>query len=147
MQELLPKTKGSRTTLNTGTAPAASPPAVPRFSPERWSNGFFANLKDFLTERPVKLPPSATKTALREEQFGGSLWENFREWLRPLPPSLRHGAHSRMEVEWKPWYRVFWENLRDAIARLLIEFKAREAVPALLELAASGRTIDHECAE
>jgi hypothetical protein len=38
-------------------------------------------------------------------------------------------------------------DMRDNIARLLIEFKAREAVPALLELAASGRRIDHECVE
>lgn len=38
-------------------------------------------------------------------------------------------------------------DMRDSIARLLIEFKARDAVPALLDLAASSKTIDHECAE
>lgn len=38
-------------------------------------------------------------------------------------------------------------DMRDAIARTLQALKAREAVPALLELAASGKTIDHECVE
>jgi hypothetical protein len=38
-------------------------------------------------------------------------------------------------------------DMRDAIARTLVDLKAKDAVPALLELAASGRTIDHECVE
>jgi HEAT repeat protein len=38
-------------------------------------------------------------------------------------------------------------DMRDAIARALVELGAKEAVVPLLELAASGRTIDHECVE
>jgi HEAT repeat protein len=38
-------------------------------------------------------------------------------------------------------------DMRDAIARTLVDLKAKEAVVPLLELAASGRTIDHECVE
>ncbi len=38
-------------------------------------------------------------------------------------------------------------DMRDAIARTLVDLRAKEAVGPLLELAASGRTIDHECVE
>jgi HEAT repeat protein len=38
-------------------------------------------------------------------------------------------------------------DMRDAIARALVDLKAKEAVVPLLELAGSGRTIDHECVE
>ena len=38
-------------------------------------------------------------------------------------------------------------DMRDTIARALGELKAREAVVPLLELAKSGKTIDHECVE
>ena len=79
------------------------------------SQSFWSNLRDFLAERPVKLPPSATKGSLGEDQFGSGFVENLKEWFRPLPASAKH-LHSRMEVEWKPWYRSFWENLRDTIA-------------------------------
>ena len=115
-----------------------------------WVQSLFSGLKDFLTERPVKvprgaarpgifveerqaggflenlkewfrpLPPYARGTArpgiFVEERYAGGLLENLKEWFRPLPPYARGPVRSRMEVEWKPWYRVFWANLRDAIA-------------------------------
>ena len=113
VQELLPNTKSGLTSPGTAALSRA-----PRFALEQesWSKGFFANLKDFLTERPVKMPRSASAGAFSEEEFGGGFFENLKEWLHPLPPSVRRAAHSRMEVEWKPWYRAFWENLRDAVA-------------------------------
>ncbi len=91
---------------------------VPTFTVDHkaLSGGFLSNFKDFLIERPVKLPRNARGGAFTEVQYGGSFAENLREWFRPLPKSLRHGARSRMEVEWKPWYRQFFENLGDAIA-------------------------------
>ncbi len=123
MQELLPNTKSSVVPPDTGAAKAprpagASPARTPRFTLEqqRWSKGFFSNLKDFLTERPLKVTRSAGGGAFAEDEFGGGFFENLKEWLRPLPRSARQAALSRMEVEWKPWYRAFWENLRDAIS-------------------------------
>jgi len=80
------------------------------------SEGFWANLKDFLTERPVKLPPTATRSTLTEDHFGGGFWDNLKDSLKPLPPSAKRAVHSRMEVAWKPWYRSYWENLRDTIS-------------------------------
>ncbi len=81
---------------------------------ESWVRGFFSSLKDFLTERPVKLPRNA-KGALTEDSFGSGFSANLKEWFRPAPAAARRVGHSRMEVEWKPWYHTFWGNLRDAI--------------------------------
>jgi protein TonB len=93
-------------------------PRLPTFGVDHHalSSGFFSNLRDFLTERPVKLPRNVKGGAFTDVRYGGGFTENLKEWFRPLPKSMRHGEHSRMEVEWKPWYRQFWENLHDAIA-------------------------------
>ncbi len=91
---------------------------TPQFAVERqpWAKGFFSSLRDFLTERPMKAPRNIKVGAFIADRFGDGLGENLKEFLRPLPKSVQHAAHSRMEVEWKPWYRTFWENLRDRIA-------------------------------
>ncbi len=107
-----PTAAGARVQL----APGTRVPSLVVERPSWWKN-FFSSVKDFLAERPVKLPRNAPRSgAFAEERFGGGLVENLREWLRPLPPDARGAVHSRMEIEWKPWYRAFWENLRDAIA-------------------------------
>ena len=49
-------------------------------------------------------------------------------------------------IKTREWNRC-GGDMRDYIARTLMELKAREAVPALLEVAASGKPIDHECVE
>ena len=105
-------------------APESPRPALgpgtykPRFVVEQepWTKNFFASLKDFLTERPAKVPRGNVEGAFIPEAFGGSFLENLTEWFRPLPRQARRGSRSRMEVEWRPGYRVFWGNLRDAIA-------------------------------
>ena len=38
-------------------------------------------------------------------------------------------------------------DMRDSIARTLIDLKAKEAVVPLLDLVKSGKAIDHECVE
>ncbi len=117
MQGLLTNPKGNAAQ---GPRPAgAAGTYTPRFMvrQESWSKSFFSSLKDFLTERPVKLPRGAKAGAfITEESFGGGFWENLGEWFRPMPRSARRGTHSRMEIEWKSWHHSFWENLRDAIA-------------------------------
>jgi TonB family protein len=96
----------------------APAPRLPRFAIEErsWSQSFFSSLKEFLTERPVKLPRTTAQGAFSEVHFGGGFVENLKEWFRPLPASAGQGANSRMQLEWKPRYLVFWENLSDAIA-------------------------------
>jgi len=83
-------------------------------SEQPWSQGFFTRLKEFLTEKPVKVPANVPG-ALGQVSYGSGLIENLKEYFRPLPPYARH-ASGRMVVEWKPWYKQFWENLRDIVA-------------------------------
>lgn len=96
-------------------APAEAPPVrLPNFELKGiLAQGFFSNLRDFLMEKPVRVPRGAAGTAFAPSGFGAGFLENLREWLKPAG---RVAVHSRMAVEWKPWYRTFWENLRDAIA-------------------------------
>jgi protein TonB len=98
--------------------PNTAPSRLPRFvvPQESWAGGFFSRLKSFLTDRPLQLPRSAGPGAFSQTTFGGGFFENFKEWLRPLPPSARGPINPRMEVAWKSWHTSVWENLRDAIA-------------------------------
>ncbi len=100
------------------TLPPAPNAKLPQFinEPEPWVTGFFRRLKEFLTERPVKLPPNAGPAALGMVTFGAGFRENLREFFRPVPPALRGPVHSRYAVEWSSPGRVFWQNLRDLVA-------------------------------
>lgn len=77
---------------------------------------FFSNLKEFLMERPVKLPARQGYDAFEPVHFGSSFKENFKEWLRPLPPSARRMRDSDLLISSKSWFGAFFENVRDAIA-------------------------------
>ena len=70
----------------------------PRFVIEQqpWTKNFFASLKDFLTERPVKMPRGNVEGAFIPESFGGGFLGNLKEWFQPLPRQARRGSHSRM---------------------------------------------------
>ena len=103
-----------------GTRPAqrAEQPKIPAFLVERepWAKGFFRRVKEFLTERPVKVPNATGPLPLVPKEFGSSFSENLREFFQPVPRSLQGPVRSRMLVDWKPVSSVFWENLRDLIA-------------------------------
>ena len=75
---------------------------------------FFSNLKDFLTARPVKV--RGTSPVFAPPTFGSGTVENLKEWFRPTPAAARRTADSRMLLGWQPWYRSFWQNVRDTIA-------------------------------
>lgn len=78
------------------------------------------------------------------------------DFERAITAAQRLGRYPRLRARIVPaltaaiktgdWPRC-GGDMRDAIARVLVELKAKEAVVPLLELAASGRTIDHECVE
>src|SRR5580658_9621414 len=76
-------------------------------SPSLWSN-----LKDFLTERPVKLPSGAPE-AFHTEGLDESFVASFKAFFQP---GTRSAVRSGMAVDWQPEYRVFWNNLRDFIS-------------------------------
>src|SRR3990172_7042016 len=90
---------------------------LPRLTSEKGaiSQGFLSNLRDFLLERPVKVPANL-RGAFLDLGYGTGFTENLKEFFRSVPPAARRGGHSRMAVEWRPWYSVLWENLRDTIA-------------------------------
>jgi len=76
------------------------------------SRGFVSNLKDFLTERPIKINKNVKGDVFTVEEYGGGLTENFKEWFKPTPKAVS----SRMTVDWQPAYKVMWQNLRDLIS-------------------------------
>jgi len=80
------------------------------------SRGFFSNLRDFLAERPVKIPKNGKGGPFTSEGFGSGVTENLKEWFKPTPREIRGAAASRMTVEWQPFYKVFFQNIRDLIS-------------------------------
>lgn len=82
---------------------------------QSWFQVFSSNLKDFLTERPVKIRRGSEPSPFESAPFGSTLRENFKEFLRPLPPSARGKSDSELLVDSKSWIATFWENICDTI--------------------------------
>ncbi|MGH9689619.1 MAG: energy transducer TonB [Candidatus Acidiferrales bacterium] len=82
-------------------------------SPAQQSNlkSLFSNLKDFLTERPVKIRGDHP-SAFAMPAFGASLGDNFKELLRAGP---RGPVDSALLVDWNQ-SAGFWRNLHDLIS-------------------------------
>jgi TonB family protein len=72
---------------------------------------FFSNLRDFLVERPKKIPTGQPQ-AFQMPDFGDSLGANFREFLRTGP---RGKVRSDLLVNWNESGSL-WRNIRDLIA-------------------------------
>jgi TonB family protein len=78
------------------------------------SDDFWSNLKQFLTERPIKVVerPDApfTRTA-----FGGGVGENFKEFLssRPVP---KGPLNSRLAVNWGSSFGGFFYRIKEVIS-------------------------------
>jgi protein TonB len=98
-----------RVQLPPGAAPKLGAPAHLK-PPTFWSN-----FSDFLTERTVKFPRNFKGQVFHTEGLDTSFAQSFKEFLRGAP-RIKGGAHSTMEVDWQPGYRVFWRNLRDLIS-------------------------------
>ncbi|HEY0703776.1 MAG TPA: energy transducer TonB [Candidatus Acidoferrales bacterium] len=73
---------------------------------------FFSNLKEFLTERPVKIK-GAKSDVFKQPEFGESLNDNFKEFFKPAP---RGPVNSDLLVDWKPGLGGFWQNIKDTIS-------------------------------
>jgi periplasmic protein TonB len=79
-----------------------------------WTGTLLSNLRDFFTERPVRVRGGG-HGAFTDSGFGASLMDNLKEWLRPLPKEALRGS-SPMLVTRQPGLKLFWQNVRDAIA-------------------------------
>jgi len=82
-------------------------------SPSRESSlkSLWSNLKEFLTEKPVKLRPG-TSTAFDMPRFGGSIRDNFKEAFHAGP---KGAVNSDLLVNWSGQTSL-WQNLRDLIS-------------------------------
>lgn len=83
---------------------------------ESWFALFLSNVKEFLTERPIKVPRGSGPTAFQPARFGSSMSDNFKELLHRLPASARQPTDSELLVTSKSWFATFWENIRDTVA-------------------------------
>src|SRR5204863_3175277 len=85
-----------------GRAPAVPVPssAVPKFTkPDLFiPDNFWSNLKQFLTERPVKVRERKDAPFIRTS-FGAGLFGNLAEYFRPDPLKNRP-VNSRLAVSW-----------------------------------------------
>jgi protein TonB len=87
--------------------------ALPRFmTPERIvTDGFWSNLKQFLTERPVKVSANF-RSPLMPASYGGGFFENFREFFssQPVP---KGPINSRLAVSWGANFGGFGDRLKE----------------------------------
>ena len=82
-----------------------------------WASTFWSNLKDFLTERPIKVRRGSEQGAFATSSFGSSFSDNFKEFfLRPIPRSARGKVRSDLLVDSPGWFATFWNNIRDTVA-------------------------------
>jgi len=79
-------------------------------------SAFWSNLKDFLTERPVKIQGNVESGFIPEKVFQHSWWDNLKDFFHPIPAELRRETDGTMILEWKPWYWRMWQNVRDAVS-------------------------------
>jgi protein TonB len=90
--------------------------SAPEFSahPRLIAQGFWGNLKDFLTERAIKLPRNAKQQVFRRDGLDSSFAESFKAFFKPAPP--KKAGDAAMIVDFQPAYITLWRNLRDLIS-------------------------------
>jgi protein TonB len=87
--------------------------AVPSFTtPQRVvTDGFWSNLKQFLTEKPIKVN-AKTRSPLMPMQYGGGFSENLKEFFssRPVP---KGPMNSRLAVNWGANFGGFGYRIKE----------------------------------
>jgi periplasmic protein TonB len=91
--------------------------SVPSFGPNRGLEppSFWTNLKDFLTERSIRVPRGARQEVFYTEGVDTSFSESLKSFFRSSP-RIKGAPASNMTVDLEPTYRLFWRNLRDLIS-------------------------------
>jgi len=104
-----PSTPGHRVTLPaTGSTPRLGGYQRPL------SPGFLSNLKEFLTERPVKVIGNG-RGAFTQEVYGGGFVENLKEMFRAAP-RVAGPDPTGLSVNWESNRSSVWQNVRDLIS-------------------------------
>ena len=86
---------------------------VPRFGrpPILVADNFWSNLKQFLTERPIKVR-ERKDAPFKVASFGSGIAGNLAEFFRP-GPSTRRPVNSRLAVAWGANFGGFGTRIRD----------------------------------
>jgi len=101
-------------TAHLNLSPGSTTPSFGR-SRRLESPTFWTNLKDFLTERSVRVPRNAPQEVFYTEGIEDSFADNLKSFFRPSP-RIKGAVNSNMVVDLEPTYRVFWRNLHDLIS-------------------------------
>jgi periplasmic protein TonB len=111
MINLLPTQPQPPKVSETSAAGATTP--LPRFgTPSRFvTDGFWGNLKQFLTERPVKVSGDV-RSPLLPENYGDGFKENLKTLLKggPVP---KGPSNSRLEVAWGAGFGGFGDRIKE----------------------------------
>jgi TonB family protein len=103
-----PNAPAAHVELGPGTTPGFSP------HPRLIAQSFWGNLKDFLTERSIKVPRNAQQQVFRRDGLDGSFADSVKEFFKPA--LRRKAADAAMIVDFQPTYITLWRNLRDLIS-------------------------------
>ncbi len=99
----------------TGSQPSSRvpPPYVPRFGRPAIlvPDDFWSNLKQFLTERPIKVR-ERKDAPFTQTSFGTGFFGNLAEYLRPHPVAKRP-VNSRLAVAWGTNFGGFGTRIKD----------------------------------
>jgi protein TonB len=106
-----PKANNPNAATSSGTGAPTTP--LPRFgTPSRFvTDGFWGNLKQFLTERPVKLHGDV-HSPLMPENYGDGFKENLKTVFKsgPVP---KGPSNSRLEVAWGAGFGGFGDRIKE----------------------------------
>ena len=90
--------------------------AVPSFIPPQnvVTDGFWSNLKQFLTEKPIKVS-GKTESPLMPDEYGGGFGDNLKDFFssRPVP---KGPLNSRLAVNWGSNFGGFFYRVREFFA-------------------------------
>src|ERR1700681_1237378 len=96
-----------------GPTSGTSATPVPRFgTPSKFvTDGFWGNLKQFLTERPVKVRGDV-HSPLMPEEYGEGIGENFKAFMKG-GPGPKGPTGSKLEVAWGAGFGGFGSRIRE----------------------------------
>jgi TonB family protein len=101
--------------------PQAEPASAPKqrlprllVEQERWGGTFFSSLKEFLTERPVRVPSKLGQVPFSIETSRPGLLDNLKVAMGPEPRLPNGQNDAPLMVRWQA--NSFWQNLREFIS-------------------------------
>jgi len=76
-------------------------------------DNFWSNLKQFLTERPVKII-ERSDVPFHKNTFGSGLLENLNYFVS-APAAVKRPVNKRLEVDWGGNFGGFWDRLKELV--------------------------------